>query len=186
MFDQILQRCLAKAPDDRFPSMASLVDTLDAAEQAMLRASSSTVMALTSPRRVATNPTTITHASGQALAPAVRRRLWPLVATVVFTTGAIVSAVMVRSHGHAAAIAALSTTTSVGLVPADAAVTVVPVDAAGVDAPELAVTPVDAAAPPDAAAKLHRLVRPAARVHDEPALRPHVDAEVDAGVNRAD
>ncbi|HEV7557742.1 MAG TPA: serine/threonine-protein kinase, partial [Kofleriaceae bacterium] len=137
MFDQILQRCLAKAPDDRFPSMASLVDTLDAAEQAMLRASSSTVMALTSPRRVATNPTTITHASGQALAPAVRRRLWPLVATVVFTTGAIVSAVMVRSHGHAAAIAALSTTTSVGLVPADAAVTVVPVDAAGVDAPEL-------------------------------------------------
>jgi serine/threonine-protein kinase len=113
VFDQILQRCLAKAPDDRFPTMVELVQTIGHAEQmlynAMSAAASSSRLPIPTPlpgtlpmlSGMVPRGTTLNGAAGQATAPASRRR--GLIAGVALI-GVVVGAAIVVSatQGHVA------------------------------------------------------------------------------------
>jgi serine/threonine-protein kinase len=96
-FDYILQRCLAKSPNDRFATMAELVQTLGHAEQMLYNGMS--VAAAPTRLQIPTplpgsmlRPTTLSGAAGQAAAPAPRRRGWIVGVALV---GAIVVAAIV-------------------------------------------------------------------------------------------
>jgi len=79
VFDQILQRCLAKAPDDRFPTMLDLAQTLDHAEQVLYHSTSaaaapSRLYLPPPPPGTVPRPTTLTVAAGQTGGSAPGRR----------------------------------------------------------------------------------------------------------------
>jgi serine/threonine-protein kinase len=168
LFDQILQRCLAKTPSDRYASMTELAKTLGVAEQMILQTSTPALTAdlasyvasgLTPPPGMRTPtplpaqastvllkmPTTLNGAAGQAVAatPRSSRRLGLVAAAIgVVAAGGIAVFLATRPHDSAAPIAE---------TPASAPL-VLPIDAgvARVESPDAAVavtttTPVDAA-----------------------------------------
>jgi serine/threonine-protein kinase len=125
LFDQILQRCLAKTVEDRYPSMAELVRTLAVADQMMTSASAPAISGdvagyvasgLTPPPGVklptgaqltTTTPTTLSGASGQQGAaaggtePHLRRKRVRLVAAAASAAVVAGLTVMVAvAHRH--------------------------------------------------------------------------------------
>ena len=81
MFDQILQRCLAKSPDERFQSMTELTQQLEDVEQVLFGpiAGLSPSMVLHMPTLTMEVPepssfTTLDTASGESTASGPRRR----------------------------------------------------------------------------------------------------------------
>jgi serine/threonine-protein kinase len=106
VFDQILQRCLAKSPDDRFSTMAELAQTLGHAEQLYYSMSAGasfprspipTPLPGTLPTLPGMTPrrTTLTGAAGQSTAPVSRRRGW--IVGIVLVGGIVVAAVAVSA-----------------------------------------------------------------------------------------
>jgi eukaryotic-like serine/threonine-protein kinase len=104
VIDQIVQRCLAKSPADRFGSMAELVAALDAAELMMervpagglVRTATARTTAPPIPARVTTIArapvTTLGAAAGHALAPRPgRARSRETIVALVLATAAIAS-----------------------------------------------------------------------------------------------
>jgi serine/threonine protein kinase len=85
LFDEILARCLAKAPEARFPTVAALADTLAHAEQLVLAALPEvtspriTATGLTPPPSLRTHPTTLSGAASQTTVTQPRRRAGLLV-----------------------------------------------------------------------------------------------------------
>jgi serine/threonine-protein kinase len=190
VLDNVLLRCLAKAPDERFQTMAELAETLAAAEQLLLHASTPTVAGplpayvaagLTPPPAARTptpappvagapTPTTLGAANGQAVHGArPRRGLAVLAAGVVVLAGAALFAVT-RSH-HTPAPAAVETPAAKPVAPV---ASVVPVAATPTpDAPPAPPAPPPDAqhvtAPPRVEAPVHVVVqRPPARRHTIP------------------
>ncbi|CAN5904767.1 hypothetical protein BH11MYX2_BH11MYX2_04050 [soil metagenome] len=173
IIDQILQRCLHKAPSARFGSMMELVDAIGHAEQ-QLYSTASTITggaaayassgrtpppgSLQFPTAPGTfglsSPTTLTGAAGQVPPPVANRRGRFVAIAAVIATAATIAIIVGATRGGANEPRAASPDGAVkreALV-MDAAPVVAPVDAA----PLVIVTPtVDAsvqAAPPDAMA----------------------------------
>ena len=151
MFDQILQRCLAKQPAERFQHMGELVATLAHAEQLMLHTSTPTI-ATPLPAYLGSGLTppgpmrTPTPAPMQAAPtppplqpPAGRKRVLAIAGGVVLA-GGIAAAVLLADHTSDAPGTAAA---------APATVTMTPIDASAV--PVAKPAPIDAPPPIDAA-----------------------------------
>ncbi len=162
--DNLLFRCLAKSPDERFQTMAQLAETLAVAEQMIVRAGAPTIAAelpayvasgLTPPPSMRTGPTTLTGAAGQTT-PAGSKRTGLVITLVVAVLAIAGGGIYVATRDHATPAAAVHADAAAIAVPvaidaAAAAVVTAPVDAAPVappDATEVVTAPLDAAAPP--------------------------------------
>ncbi len=168
--DQILQRCLLKAPNARFGSMMELVDAIGQAEQQLYYSTSpvtggeaaayassgrtpppGNLHFVTAPGAVALSaPTTLTGAAGQAPPPVARRRGAVVAIGAVIAAAATIAIVVVVARSGADETHAMSPDSA---VKREAII----VDAAPIDAPTpvIVTTTVDAGvqpAPPDAAA----------------------------------
>ncbi|MEO8846562.1 MAG: serine/threonine-protein kinase [Kofleriaceae bacterium] len=105
MIDQILQRSLAKSPNDRFSSMADMAQTLGQAEQLLFHSMSATGggdgarygRPLPPATTVLPGSTTLTGAAGQTSPPASRRG-W-VAALAVAATGVVIAVVVVATRG---------------------------------------------------------------------------------------
>ena len=163
VIDHILQRCLQKAPGDRFGSMMELVEAIGHAEQQLYYSMAAVegggsagyiASGRTPPPSsvasvsTASTPTTLTGAAGQARPPVARRR-GPVVAiAAVITAAAAVAIIVVATRGSATATHAATPGGAVerAAVTVDAtpnAVTIAPTDVA---APAVVPAPVDAGA----------------------------------------
>jgi serine/threonine-protein kinase len=167
VFDWILDRCLAKAPDDRYPSMTMVAQALAEAEGALLRSSSTMIAQPTPWPSLPSSPTTMTGATGQSIAMTPARRMWPVAVGLAIVAAAAVAVVVVAKADRAVAmtpaIAAPPPRVDASLAtPTLATTTLAPItiDAAVPDAPP----PIDAARPIEAATR----VVPAAHVRPRP------------------
>ena len=151
MIDQIVQRCLRKSPDDRFPSMTALVQALESVAEYTSSPDRVSQVGAFQPTivPVASAPTTLSNATGQSDLVAHPRGRWWLAATVVVV--AIVGVVVAVATTSSATTVTAGTTVmhdaaiATSRVPVDAPTPPsVPIDAtvaAMIDAP---VAPVDA------------------------------------------
>jgi serine/threonine-protein kinase len=157
--DELVLRCLAKAPEQRFQSMAELQAACEAQLARLTGAGAQTIAIADGLAK--SSPTTFSRAAGEALARPKRRSIAWLGVGVAIAAG-IAIFVATRSTGEDAPATAAA--------PAQALVERAPLpDAAVAMAPPVdAALPIDAAPPPIDAA-------PAARpVHKPPpAIRPH-------------
>ncbi|MEO8553418.1 MAG: protein kinase, partial [Kofleriaceae bacterium] len=160
VIDEILQRCLAKEPGDRFASMSELADALLAVEEQLsVRLTPLPYVRPPTPSPVApgaitqatahgalrSTPTTLTAASGVHAASTPQRR-WGVVGGVALAVTAGAVALVLATHGGSDpaepaaapgrdAVIEMTTTTpappiDAGVVPDATAVVVAPIDAA--------------------------------------------------------
>ena len=112
IIDQILQRCLMKAPNERFGSMMELVDALGHAEQqyyhSMSGITGGDVPAYVSSGRTPPSsvrgpmmPTTLTGAAGQTTPPVAHRRGAFVAVAAVIAAAATIAIVIVATRGGA-------------------------------------------------------------------------------------
>jgi serine/threonine protein kinase len=167
LFDEILQRCLAKAPVDRFPTMVALAQTLAHAEQLVLHSLSPTqavvpayTTSLTPPPDLAPRLTTLSGAAGQR-PPLVNRRtgLLASLAVVIAAVAAVAFAVGRRAPEPEGTLPSARREPVISPSP--------PVDAA-VDAPVVPAAALPGAALPDAAAEPPMTRSPPPRTRPRP------------------
>ena len=202
--DEIVLRCLAKQPRDRYQSVAELGEALASAEGALLRANIPTMAfdVRTGPHLVATAPhSTLANAAGQypsgvGLAAAPRRR-WPLAAglaggLVLALAGAwfamssraapVASATYLDAPPPVVPAAATPPAPAPAPAPAPTPAATAPVDAGVPDAPTDAAIDAAPAAPMPAHTAVHHHPTVA-----HPAAQPAKPAApVDVPINRGD
>jgi serine/threonine-protein kinase len=102
--DHILQRCLAKSPDHRFPSMAELVQALEHVERTLTAGPAPVAPQLATPAGMfaASSPTTLSSANGAA-APSSepRRRRWIGIAAGAVLLGGVIALLGARGGSDA-------------------------------------------------------------------------------------
>ncbi len=157
--DDLVLRCLAKAPDERFASMGELQAACEA-QLARITGAGALTIALPVPL-ASGSPTTLGHAAGEAVRAPSRRGIAMLALAAVVALVAAGALVATRGGDEPAARAAAPTLRD-ARVPPDAPA---PADAS---APIDASVPIDASAPPAAKPDAHA---PPPR-HHVPANRP--------------
>jgi serine/threonine-protein kinase len=163
--DAVVHKCLAKAPGDRYPSMAALVDALDAVSGALWYASPTRTPAFT-PVPTPVTVTTLRGAAGEARPEDRRRGRVLAIAAVaaVASTLAIVTAVRFGSS---------DAREPATVAPPPPAVTPIAIDAAVAMTPDAAAPmAIDAAPQPDAAIAIDAAPAAKKHVHAPPAPRP--------------
>ncbi len=183
--DAVVARCLAKSPDERYPSMIELARALEAVQARLSAGLTGDRAAPDARTRIAADlaavPTTLGGATAALAAPPSRRTAWWLGAAV--TAIAAIAAALIALPRPAARGSATTAPP-----PVDAGVT--PVDAAPPDAPPDAAPLVDAAAPsppldaaPPVTPPRHRRPHDRDRTPPQPAPDPY---DLRLPVDRAD
>jgi serine/threonine protein kinase len=92
VIDEILQRCLAKAPDQRYASMHDLGDALLEAERAIVKAASNATIIPSLHITFRATPTTLSGAAAQAIPGGTRTRAWRIAAIAALVLGRLAAA----------------------------------------------------------------------------------------------
>ena len=171
VIEQIIQKCLCKDPDERFQTMAELAEALAEAEDAMSPSSAaSTSIGLGAAPYVASGPTTMSRASGHAIAatpPARSKKIWIVAAMGGAILAAGVWLAVLRTSGRST-VAPSSTSAGAAIAPVRVEHVAPPIDPAPIDPPPIeqtvmrpAAAPIPVQVPPPAPIKPKKAPPPA-------------------------